>query len=42
MLNDQQRLKKEEMTEEEAWEWLDYNCFCAYVGEQTPLFVNTY
>ena len=31
-----------EITEEEAWEWLEYNCFCAYVGEQTPLFVNTY
>jgi hypothetical protein len=31
-----------EMTEEEAWEYLEYNCFCAYVGEQTPLFVNTY
>lgn len=31
-----------EMTEEEAWEFLEYNCFCAYVGEQTPLFVNTY
>lgn len=30
------------MTEEDAWEFLEYNCFNAYVGEQTPLFVNTY
>lgn len=32
----------EPMTEEDAWEFLDFNCFCAYVGEQTPIFVNTY
>lgn len=32
----------EQMTEEDAWEFLEYNCFCAYVGDQTPLFVNTY
>ena len=25
-----------EINEEEAWEFLEYNCFCAYVGEQTP------
>jgi hypothetical protein len=31
-----------EMTEEDAWEFLEYNCFNAYVGEQTPIFVNTY
>ena len=30
------------MTEEDAWEYLEFNCFCAYVGEQTPIFVNTY
>jgi hypothetical protein len=30
------------MTTEDAWEFLEYNCFCAYVGEQTPLFVNTF
>jgi hypothetical protein len=30
------------MSEEDAWEFLEYNCFCAYVGEQTPIFVNTY
>jgi hypothetical protein len=32
----------EPMTEEDAWEFLEYNCFCAYVGEQTPIYVNTY
>ena len=32
----------EPMTEEDALEFLEYNCFCAYVGEQTPIFVNTY
>jgi hypothetical protein len=31
-----------EMTEEDAWEFLEYNCFNAYVGEQTPIFINTY
>jgi len=32
----------EPMTEEDAWEFLEFNCFCAYVGDQTPIFVNTY
>jgi hypothetical protein len=31
-----------EMTEEDAWEFLEYNCFNAYFGEQTPIFVNQY
>jgi len=31
-----------EMTEEDVWEFLEYNCFNAYVGEQTPIFINTY
>jgi hypothetical protein len=31
-----------DMTEEDAWEFLEYNCFNAYVGEQTPIFVNTF
>jgi len=31
-----------DMDEEEAIEFLEYNCFCAYVGDQTPIFVNTY
>ena len=31
-----------EMSEEDAWEFLEYNTFSAYVGEQTPLYVNTF
>jgi hypothetical protein len=31
-----------DLSEEDAWEFLEYNCFGAYVGEQTPIFVNTY
>ena len=31
-----------EMNEEDAWDFLEFNCFCAYVGEQTPIFVNTF
>jgi hypothetical protein len=31
-----------EMAEEDAWDFLEFNCFCAYVGEQTPIFVNTF
>ena len=31
-----------ELSEEDAWEFLEFNTFCAYVGEQTPLYVNTY
>ena len=27
------------MTEEEAWEYLEFNTFCAYVGENTPLYI---
>ena len=26
-------------TEEEAMEYLDFNTWCAYVGEQTPVFI---
>lgn len=33
---------KDEMSEEDAWEFFEYNTFSAYVGEQTPIFVNTY
>ena len=28
-------------TEEEAMEYLDFNTLCAYVGEQTPVFITT-
>jgi hypothetical protein len=31
-----------ELSEEDAWEFLEFNCFCAYVGDQTPIYVNTY
>lgn len=31
----------ENMTYEEAWEYLEYNTFSAYVGENTPIFVST-
>lgn len=32
----------EPMTIEDAWDFLEYNTFNAYVGEQTPIFVNTF
>jgi len=31
-----------EMDYNESWEFLEYNCFNAYVGEMTPLFINQY
>lgn len=30
------------MSEEDVWEFLDFNTFNAYVGEKTPIYVNTY
>jgi hypothetical protein len=30
-----------EMEEIDAIEWLEFNTFCAYVGEKTPLFIHT-
>jgi hypothetical protein len=30
------------LTEEDAWEFLEFNTFSAYVGEQTPIYVNTF
>ena len=27
------------MTGEEAWDYLGYNVFCAYVGETTPIHI---
>lgn len=30
----------QEMTEEEAREWMSYNVTGAYVGEQTPVFIH--
>ena len=26
---------------DEAWEYLEFNTFCAYVGEKTPLYIHT-
>ena len=34
-------MKKEGWTEEEAVEWMEYNVVGAWVGEQTPVFVET-
>ena len=31
----------EGITEEEAWEYLEFNTFNAYAGENTPIFVST-
>jgi hypothetical protein len=31
-----------EMSLEDAWEFLEYNCFNTYVGDKTPIFINTY
>lgn len=30
-----------EMSLEEAWEWLEFNTFGAYVGERTPIYIET-
>ena len=32
-------VEDDEMTYEEAWEWLEFNTFGAYVGESTPIYV---
>lgn len=31
-----------EMDYNEAFEFLEFNTFCAHVGEMTPLFINQY
>lgn len=31
----------EGITEQEAWEYLEFNTFNAYVGDNTPIFVST-
>ncbi len=28
--------------QDEAVEWLEYNTFCAYVGEHTPIYVESH
>jgi len=32
-------MKREDWSEEEAIEWMEYNVVGAWVGEQTPIFV---
>lgn len=34
--------ERKDLSEEESWELLDLNCFSAYIGDQTPIFINTY
>lgn len=29
------------MSEEDAIEYLEYNVYCAYIGEKTPLYIET-
>jgi ribosomal protein S4E len=31
-------IEKDEMSAEEAWDYLEYNVFNAYVGEGTPIY----
>ena len=31
----------EGITEQEAWEYLEFNTFNAYIGDNTPIFVST-
>ena len=33
-------LRKQDMSRKEAEEYFDYNVMAAYVGEQTPIFVD--
>jgi hypothetical protein len=32
-------VERDGMTEDEAWEYLEFNTFGAYVGENTPLYI---
>jgi hypothetical protein len=34
--------ENKDLSEEDAWEFLEFNTFGAYVGEQTPIYINTY
>ena len=34
-------IKNDEMTYEDAMEYLNFNVFCAYVGEKTPIYIQT-
>jgi hypothetical protein len=32
-------MKDSDISQESAWEWLEYNTLCAYVGENTPIYI---
>ena len=32
-------MERDGMKSEEAWEFLEFNTFCAYVGKNTPIYV---
>jgi|Laugrespbdmm15dd_1035085.scaffolds.fasta_scaffold21354_2 hypothetical protein len=34
--------KVDGVTDEDAWEYLEYNTFCAYVGDLSPIYVNQF
>lgn len=34
-------MKRDGMTEDEAWEFYEFNIACAHMGDYTPVFVNT-
>ena len=34
-------MKRDGMTEEEAYEFYEFNVACAWVGDKTPIFVET-
>lgn len=34
-------VKGDGMTPEDAWEWLEFNTFGAYVGDQTPIYMDS-
>ena len=34
-------MKDDEMTHEDSVEWLEFNTFGAYVGENTPIYIET-
>jgi hypothetical protein len=34
-------LLSKDMSEEDAWEYFNFNIECAYVGEKTPVYLNT-
>ena len=36
------KLEKEGMTHEEAWEWFHYNMIGGWFGEGTPVFIDTH